>query len=342
MRKNRIIPQFLVNMVVFFGIATFAVFSTQLSAAPNYYYSSIDYTEYQALGVFQEVEQVEKIEAYLQNTVSGLTVSYREVLDALVASGLQVFIKGGGIRDLLSLTASDPHDLDIVVTGTMEDLISTLNNTCWRYTHLPGGRVVYIGDHRNHPIEVFPLNGVPVAGNENFLEFTINDILYDCNAKRFFYGFEIGFEDLRHDRLNIVAKDWSQWLYRDKGWDYHKIFRFWKMVGKGYVFSTELANFFYNETMRVLRENPEKFQRNLLVYLGSHYHCFDDLYHGSVAAMGYDWAQQNVLSLREGVEKKSKDIEEKKDQYTYMPISHETYVKIKTYSFLLQNIGGFP
>jgi hypothetical protein len=292
---------------------------TEVASTPNYYYSAINYKEYQGLGELEQKEQAGKIEAYLQKQVPGLPVSYREVIDALVTAGHDVYLRGGVIRDLLSITNSEPSDVDLDYTGEVKDLITILEKNHWCYTQFPGRKLVVIGDHRHNSIDAMPVRQDEASTGDAALEFTINNIFYHCNTNSFLRGGEIGLQDLSYDRLNIIAKDWNVWLYENKSHHYYKLFRFWKMVGKGYVYSTIFQNFFYNEASKIISEDEDGFQKDVVQYLAGHLSSYDDVIHGVTAIMGYEWAQEHVVKLRSEILGLHGNIESQKDKYTFHP-----------------------
>ena len=95
--------------------------------------------------------------------------------------------------------------------------------------------------------------------------------------------------------------------------------RFWKMVGKGYVYSMELQNFFYQETSNIIKEDSERFRRDISHYLSAHLYSFDDVYHGAIAIMGYEWAHENVFKVKGEVTERQALIHSERDQHTFHP-----------------------
>ncbi|MFQ5728841.1 MAG: hypothetical protein ACE5GN_00580 [Waddliaceae bacterium] len=323
MKKNISVFPITVNSLIVFGLLALLNLSTSLTAAPNYYYASINAEQYRKLDVSQDTRQIAKIEGYLQKTVPGLPVSYREVIDTLIAEGLHVYLKGGATRDLLSLAPCEPQDIDINYSGcAIEDFVAILDKYKWTYTRKPDGFLVTIGDHRGRALEASPVRS-NLDPESNPLEVSINKIFYDCNTRKFLSFSKEGLNDLSFDRLNIVVKDIERSHFYTES-EYHtKIFRFWKMVGKGYVFSTELAEFFYEETLNVLESDPETFLNELFIYLGGHYYSFDDLRRGCIVIMGYDWAQEHVISFRKKAKAYYKEVKRIQDEYTYNRIHNQ-------------------
>ena len=298
---------------------TFSFQVAELSAAPNYYYSSINYRKYQSLGELQENDQAEKIEAYLHRQVPGLFVTYRDIINTLIAEGHDVYLRGGVVRDLLSLSSTEPNDVDLDYTATVEELIAICEKNHWKYTHFPHRQIVTIGDNRHGSIDAMPVRTDEETDSEASLEFTINNIFYHCNTKSFLQNSEIGLLDLSYDRIHILTNDWKQWLKESKAHPYYKIIRFWKMVGKGYVYSKKLQEFFCQETNKILIKDQKGFQKDLFQYLSHHMHSYNDVNHGAIAIMGYDWAQKNLSNYLETVEQLYIKAESDKEKHTYHP-----------------------
>jgi len=295
-----------------------------LSADPNYYCPNLNCDDYQNVSLVETEKEAGKIEAFLKKPLPHVErVSYQDVIDALIARGFDVYIKGGVIRDLLSMNSIDPKDVDIDFTGTMEELIEILEANRWTYTHIPGRYALIIGDYQSIFIDAVPTGHTPYLDRINSIsEFTINNIFYHCNTQGFLEGFDTGLRDLRDDRLQIIAKDWRLWLYGtdpDPGRRYYKIFRFWKMVGKGYVYSTEMSQFFLDEIDNILKQDQEQFIKELVVYLSSHYKSFDEVYRGCLAIMGNDWTYNNLLSLKDEINREHRQKEKLLAAYTHFP-----------------------
>ena len=142
MLKNRCSSVYLKIIFYFSSLFALTCNPVELSSAPNYYYSGINYSEYQTLGELEQNDQTEKIEIYLQRLVPGLSASYREVIDELITEGHHVYLRGGIIRDLLSITTSEPNDVDLDYTGDVEDLIAICEKNHWRYTHFPKRQII--------------------------------------------------------------------------------------------------------------------------------------------------------------------------------------------------------
>lgn len=261
-------------------------------------------------------ERLENLEAYLQKQVPGLSISYRTVINTLINEGLEVYIRGGAMRDLLKSNISDPKDIDFDYSGTAEQLKEIVERHHWMYTQLPGRTTIVIGNHRKIPMEAVPVS-VAFSHGESTLEFTVNNIFYNCNEKKLVSGTEIGVVDLDHQRLHILTFDWNSWLYRKGRHPYERIFRSWNMIGKGFIYPSDFGNFLLKEAKNKQRRFPDFFKSEMMHYLGSHFESFNSVYYGAISTMGFEWAQENILPLKAEVEEKSLQSQEVRDRYTY-------------------------
>ena len=89
------------------------------------------------------------------------------------------------------------------------------------------------------------------------------------------------------------------------------------MVGKGYVYTTEMGDFFYEETAQILKRDKAGFKQELLHYISGHYTSYDELFRGAMAVMGYEWTYKYLSSIKEKAERRHLDMESVKDRYTY-------------------------
>jgi len=265
---------------------------------------------------FSIEDRLERIDVYLERQVPGLDVSYNTVINALIDEGWDVYIRGGAMRDLLAPVPKEPKDIDFDYSGTTEELKAILDRNQWQYTQMPGRSTIVIGDHRGNPMEAVPLS-VAFGHGESSLEFTINNIFYHCNQKTLVSGTEIGVEDLSYQRLNILTPNWTAWLYRKGRHPFERIFRSWNMIGKGFVYSIDFANFLNREAVKKMHRYPDVFRDEMLHYLGAHYESFDDVYYGAIAIMGYEFAQEQVLPLKEEAEQQAIAGQAQRDRFTY-------------------------
>lgn len=223
------------------------------------------------------------------------------------------------MRDLLSSSPKDPNDIDFDYSGTTEELKSILEQNQWQYSQLPGKSTIIIGDHRGIHMEAVPLS-IAFSQGESFLEFTINNIFYHCNEKRLLPGSEVGFEDLTYKRLRILTSNWKAWLYRKSRHPFERIFRSWNMIGKGFIYSVDFADFLNREAVKKMHRFPDIFREEMLHYTSKHFESFDDVYHGAIAIMGYKWANENLLNLKEEIKKRCLEGQKLRDQFTYFKL----------------------
>lgn len=276
---------------------------------------SLEHVQKTSTYVVQQ-DRLDNLEKYLQKTVPGLSVSYRTVINTLVDEGFDVYIRGGAMRDLLNLDPSDPNDVDFDYSGTPEQLKEIVERHQWMYTQIPGRTTIVIGDHRKTPMEAVPMS---VAFNHggSTLEFTVNNIFYNCNQKKIVEGTEIGVEDLDYKRLHIITSNWKAWLYRKGRHPYRRIFRSWNMIGKGFSYPADFGIFLQREASNKQRRFPDFFKSEMMHYLGSHFESFDTVYYGAISIMGYKWAQENLLPLKSEAEEKSLQAQEVRDSFTF-------------------------
>lgn len=265
---------------------------------------------------FSIEDRLSNVENFLDRQVPGLNVSYNTVIQSMIDEGWDVYIRGGAMRDLLAPDPKDPKDIDFDYSGNAEDLKVILDKNQWQYTQLPGRSTIVIGDHRGIHMEAVPLS-VAFGHGESSLEFTINNIFYHNNKKELVPGTEIGVVDLNYKRLNILTPNLHAWLYRKGRHPYERIYRSWNMIGKGFVYSIDFANFLNREAVKKMHRYPDLFREEMLHYLGAHYDSFDDVYYGAIAIMGYDWAQEQLIPLKEEAEQRSLKGQETRDQFTY-------------------------
>ncbi|MEM1283731.1 MAG: hypothetical protein AAGG81_09295 [Chlamydiota bacterium] len=262
-------------------------------------------------------KKVEVIEKFLQTTVPGLDISYREVFDALIEEGQEIYIKGGLIRDLLSPNPQIPHDVDFVFSGTKEEILAVIHKHQWQHTTQPDYSLITIGDYTRICIEGVSKKGF-LPTNEHQLEFTINNIFYHVNSRSFTNNSDESFEDLDYNRLRIQAKDWREWLYGSHGnYRYAKLFRVWKMIGKGYIYQINFESFIKDETIAAQENDSERFNEELLRYLGNHYESFGDISRGVLSVMGNEWQSEHLLPIEVEAEKKSHTVMDEMKEFTF-------------------------
>lgn len=266
----------------------------------------------------EDSEPVQLIEGYLKTNVPGLSVTYLDVLDAIAAEGYDVYIKGGLIRDLIQDDGKQPIDVDFSFSCTADQLEALLVKHQWHYTRLPGYDFVDIGDRNGLYLEGTPLCWT-LVDNEYKLDFTVNNILYHYNTKKFIDHSDIGINDVKNRKLNVIANDWKKWLYAGDPEEKcgTKIFRFWKMVAKGYIYTIELENLIYSETLTRQQQKPELFRTELIDYLSCHYRNFEEVVRGARLIMGNEWVEETIIPLEEEIIKKEQSLKKELDEHTH-------------------------
>lgn len=243
-------------------------------------------------------EYVETIEKFLENRVPGLDASYREVFDAIIAEGHQVYLKGGVIRDLILSPGTRANDVDFGFSCTEEELIEILVKNHWQYTALPDYPVITIGDIRGVFMEGLPKR-FTITEDENELEFTVNNIFYSVADQQFIMDYQTGLKDLLDRRIRVISNDWEGWLYGKDFDRYSKIFRFWKMVGKGFIYRADFEDFIRSKTFKALEEDETLFREELFEYFSDHMHAYDEVSAGARAIMGEEWYEKYIACNKE-------------------------------------------
>lgn len=243
----------------------------------------------------KEIDQAQRIEDYLKTQVPGLNYNYREILDMITHEGHDVWIIGGTIRDLLSPDENSPKDLDFTFDCSLDDIEAILTKNRVPYTRILEDDVINIGT-KEGGLEGVESSFSLQAKDEN-LEFTVNTIHYHLNSATFEPRFKEGLKDLKEKKITVSTKNLNEWLYAGQSERPIKIFRYWKMRGKGYLGLTHLERFIIIEATKAYRKDPEAFKENMLQYLGSHFSSFDEINKGCSLTMGSKWCQENVTAL---------------------------------------------
>lgn len=244
-------------------------------------------------------ENILAVEAFLQKTVPGLSVSYAEVLETIVSEGHEITLIGGALRDLLLDEPLYPNDVDFIYSCTADELEAILIRHGWGYTRLPDSHLIQIGNLDGHFLQ-----GVPTIYSDpedvNQQDFTVNQLAYDLKTHRFLERSQEGFRDLKDKKLRILSKEWKKWLIGNPARNRRdKIFRFWRMVSKGYTYSVEFERFIQEETLALQKEEPEFLIVQFIKYFSSHLESYDEALAGCKVIMGREWSEKNLMSLYE-------------------------------------------
>ena len=277
-------------------IALFIIFSSFLTIPFTGMHPSEEFIEATNPST-EEITQAQRIEEYLHNIIPGLTLTYHEVLDMITKEGHNVWIIGGAIRDLLSPDGQYPKDLDFTFDCSMDEVERILIKNNVLHNRIPEYDVITIGKADGCEMEGIE-NTFSIKATDEELEFTVNTIHYHLNTATFEPRFKKGLRDLEEKKLIVNAKNLHDWLYAGQSERPIKIFRFWKMRGKGYHSSSYLERFMVIEATKAYRKNPEAFKKHMLQYLGSHFSSFDQVSNGCTLVMGPKWCKDNVDSLQ--------------------------------------------
>ena len=261
---------------------------------------------------------VEIIEKFLEQPVPGLEVSYREFFDTMINEGFQVYLMGGVLRDLLSDPKQKVNDVDFNFLAPKEELVSFMKKHRWQYTTLPNSAIVTIGDNDNnqHTLEGRSTT-LEYMKDDNNYEFTVNEIFYDLKDRTFLPNYEKSREDIRNKRLRISAHDWKVWF--NSSVPYKKVLRFWKMTGKGYIYSVEVENYVRNIVQEAMKNDADAFNREIIKYIGTHYSGFEDVIRGCKNTMGQEWCESVLLSKKNLIINKDKSFKEKQARFSFKP-----------------------
>ena len=244
-----------------------------------------------------EKQNIQRLETYLQRNVPGLPITYCTVIDSIIAEGFDVYLKGGILRDLFSCPPEEPNDVDFTFSGSVDDIRAIFQKHGWTYFHKPGKPKITIGNDETHYMDGVPLKDFDIH-DVNALEFTVNNIFYHCNTKSFVNSSKLAIQDAVMKQLKVLSNDWEMWLFGDHDHSYYKIFRFWKMIGKGYHSSPKFTQFMQEKTFEVIKKDKINFGNELLNYLAGHFKNFDTIANGCSEIMTDAWSNKNVYPLR--------------------------------------------
>lgn len=254
------------------------------------------------------IQEKEIIENFLNNNVPGFQLSYRDFFNLLIHENISVYLHGGAIRDLLSEPQKKPNDIDFIYSCSKEELIEILRIYGFRPVGRPDGKVIFIGSLDSNFLEAYsePLEN---RNNPYLQDFTVNSVLYDLKNKKFIKGSKERINDIKNNRLRIEASDWDRWITQDNVYTPHyKIFRFFKMIGKGYCYQLNFERYM-KKKIEELSKNPEEFKEYVLMYLSTHFSSLNELKHGAKTLMGEKWCYDNIEKYCQEILIKSKESE---------------------------------
>lgn len=268
--------------------------------------STVHSTSYWNVVTDEEISEdylASKIELYLQKEVPGLAVSYRTVINEFIKEGNEIYLYGGMVRDLVDCTGNLPNDIDFIFFGKLDDLFNTLSKNGWPYVikEIKAGVTITIGDSKS----THAMQGISAVHAElddiNALDFACNSIFYNCRSCEFIPKYKHFIEDAINKVIQPTSEDWIQWLYSNKR-RHIKIFRTWKMMGKGYHCSLEFKRFIKDEVLGMVQPELELFEQDLFRYLHREFEYFDDIADAASEVMGDVWTHLHIHSLRQQAE----------------------------------------
>lgn len=237
------------------------------------------------------------IDKFFQNQVPGLNTTYQHVLDAFVKEGIDVYINGGAIRDLLGMRTSRILDIDFSFTGEIDKIVEIAQKNLWKFSKRPDFPVIQIGDRKECCLQGIPVKYTLKAPIES-LEFCLNNVIYHYNTKEIIDRTGKGFDAILSRKLNIAIEDKVKWLAGSSlGTAYNRIFRFWKMIGRGFVPDPSLYAFVYSKSKDLLKQDREKFLQDMALNLGIDYGDFDSHVRGCALLMGIKWKDQVIVPM---------------------------------------------
>lgn len=257
------------------------------------------------------------IENFFQNLVPGLNTTYQHVFDAFLKEGIDVYISGGAIRDLLNLRSSRIFDIDFSFTGKIEKIVEIVQRNHWKFSKRPDFPVIQIGDRKECCLQGISVKYTLKAPIES-LEFCLNNVIYHYNTKEIIDRTGKGLKAILSQKLNIPIEDKGKWLACDSlGSVYNKIFRFWKMIGRGFVPDASLHSFLYSKSKDNLEQDREKFLQDMTSYLGRDYGDFDSYARGCALLMGIKWKDRVIVPMENEIISCFRKKEELWNQNTY-------------------------
>lgn len=234
------------------------------------------------------------LEKYLQNQLPGLECTYRDVIDELINHGYNVYIRGGVIRDLFDGKHSTPRDVDALSDAPMNEVMQIAKQKKWPCTLQANQVTVVIGTSLVQNLEINPATFLHTTPNQGI--FTVNSIVYHVNSQTFGEKMEEKIDHLLHNRIITTNPQLEEWFYSTEGDIPHKkIFRFWKMVGKGYIYTQALEQFFQKETIKLQQQDPFQFSYLTQKYLRRHEASSGEVMSGAHAIMGAEWTKNTLL-----------------------------------------------
>lgn len=254
---------------------------------------------------------------FFSKQVPGLTISYNDVFEIFSNNGIDVYINGGVIRDILCMKFEKVMDVDFSFTGTIENLVEIARNNFWQYSKRPDFPVIQIGDRKGCCLQGISTEYTIHAPIES-IDFCINHIIYHFNTKKIIDRTGKGFNAVLNKRLDIPIDDKEKWfLCEVVGFVYGKIFRGWKMLGRGFLMEYSLQSFLCSKTNVCFMENETQFLKYMCIYLGRDYDDYESYKKGCMLIMGEEWVSQVIISNKNEIINCFYDKENLWNKYTF-------------------------
>ncbi len=257
------------------------------------------------------------IDKFFLKKVPGLNISYGQIFDIFNKNGIDIYVSGGAIRDLLGIRSSSVIDIDFSFTGNVEKIVEIAKENFWQFSKRPDFPVIQIGIRKDCCLQGISVDYTLKAPIES-LDFCLNNITYHYNAKQLIDRTGKGFDAIFKQKLNIPLEDREKWLGGEVfGSIYNKIFRTWKMLGRGYGLEPSLHSFLYSKTIKFLQTDRQEFLENMIFYLGRDYDDYDSYLIGSGLLMGNKWKNEVITPLENEILSSFKNKEELWESYTF-------------------------
>lgn len=257
------------------------------------------------------------LEDFLLNPVPGLNTSYHHVFEIFQNKGIEVYISGGLTRDLLGMRSSQVLDIDFSFTGPIEKIVEIAQENFWKFSKRPDFPVIQIGNLKDCCMEGISVDYTLKAPIES-LEFCLNNVSYHCNKKQLIDRTGKGFDAILSRKLNLPIEDKEKWLSGEVfGSSNNKIFRVWKMIGRGFILDAPLHPFLYAKSKDSLKLNREQFLQDMVLYLGRDYGDYDSYKKGCALLMGAKWKDKVIVPMENEIVSSFKNKEMLRNKYTY-------------------------
>jgi len=184
---------------------------------------------------FYYIDYLEKrVRALRRYFIRDIGLTFGEIVDKLIASGIKVFLHGGIVRDLITNTRST--DIDIVFdtdVAKVKDICESENWPCAQV--MIREQYINFGQDKGISLEGSNLKAsfiVPI----HFHEATVNDMSFDMTNQILIDYSGSGLVDVLARRLRITPsrKYWQRWAEDD----FKKPLRIFKLIQKGFTPST--------------------------------------------------------------------------------------------------------